>query len=394
MSFSILWAQDISKVYRFENSCKFVYFIIVESEYSHRLDFDRRNQCFSCPKESKLAPFLLDDLPLSNERMETVFFDLQSFINVNFHKVTCHKQHCSYCLVVEKNVCTQSTDDIMYNILLDPGHGGIDPGACMGPIKEKDITLSVSRLLKRQLEFAEGLTVSLTRNNDDFLSLKERVYLAEVLQPDLFISLHADTYTDSEVSGASVYIWGDSHNPDRLNQHLLRFNDDKDYLGLTYDLDDKSLYPLLSELVQKLSYHNAHLLGTYLLASMEKVGSLHSQEPQCAPFYVIRPRSYPSVLIEMGFLSHEASANLLANSEYQTTLATSISHALKKFINFTTSNVVDTNLKKDIQYYLVRPGDTLWSLAKTYNLSVQSLKNLNDLHHDSLYVGQLLIVDK
>lgn len=304
----------------------------------------------------------------------------QSLHFSQFKSLTEHKQHRSYWLEFEKK-----TSMPRLVVLVDPGHGGADPGAIHGKTLEKTITLSIAQKLKKHLSDKASIQTLLTRTGDKFLSLKERLYIAQRLKPDIFLSLHADSYPDKAISGASVFIWGDKKRPDRLRKHLLSCNDDLSYLGVQHTTDEDTLYPLLNHLVQKVSYHNAQRLSETLLNKLSKIQPLHASAPQQAPFYVISPGSYPSCLVEMGFLSHKETAKSFAREDYQQRIAKNLAQGVQAYLD-----QVSPQKSHKLVTYTVKKGDTLWRIAHAHKVDVKTLKKANALSSDSIAQGQAL----
>ena len=327
---------------------------------------------------------------LVSDSEKTLVFDLSSqYENFSLVKTASHKQHHSYLLTLTKKLKdSEIISKPPLSVVIDPGHGGVDPGAISSFILEKNLTLKVSLALKNLLE-KHKVQVYLTRDDDTFYSLQERYSLTQAINPDIFLSIHADSYHREDIKGASVFIWNDQSQPDRWHKHLLSLNDDRQYLGIQYANPEKELYPLLSELVQKVSYHNADKLAQRVLNSLSLYDSLHSDQVQKGPFFVIKPSNYPSILVEIGFLSHQTSAKKLSESYQQNKVANCLFEALRDYMkDFHTDFVVQERPKK----HLVIKGDSLLKISKTYRLSVENLKKINSLRSDKIYVGQELIL--
>lgn len=333
------------------------------------------------------------DLAKIDDLVDLGFFTKQSIRSLkvkepynikNLKKITCHKQHCSFWLEIEKPV--EINERKKLTVLLDPGHGGMDSGASYYGFLEKDITLKVAKKVATIMN-SPFINVYLTRTSDSFISLKERAFIASQINPDCFISVHADAYTDPKVQGASIFIWGDQKKrQSALSQYLLNSNEDLSFSG-AQSSQSEGLLPILSDLVYKIQKHNTHKLGNFLLENLAPL-KLHNQEYQRAPFYVLNNPATPSVLVELGFLSHESSAKYLASSKGQESVSKMIVRGLSQYFD----SVHDQDIRPKSQEYIIKKGDTLWSIAKKYKTDISSLKKRNKLQSDSLKIGQKILI--
>ncbi|MCK4810554.1 MAG: N-acetylmuramoyl-L-alanine amidase [Candidatus Omnitrophica bacterium] len=204
-------------------------------------------------------------------------------------------------------------------IVIDPGHGGKDPGAISrGGLKEKDVNLKVSKLLKRELE-TRGFKVYLTRKTDIYLTLQRRVDIARERRADLFISVHANANHSRKVSGVEVYHLSSRH-----------FNSEKRLSKLAKQVSrpaeghySKCTQKIVSDLVK--GKNNAFSLNTAstLVNTFKKLG-FKVKTPRGAPFYVLKYNHVPSVLVEIGYLSNRYEEKLLRSSRYQKEVARAI----------------------------------------------------------------------
>ncbi len=172
-------------------------------------------------------------------------------------------------------------------IVVDPGHGGYDTGASYGGFEEKDVNLVISEKLKQSLEEA-GITVFLTRDNDSFLSLAERVEITNSIKPDVFISIHGNALISSRViRGVETYYW-------TSQSHKLAY------------------------FVHRSILNNINIPDHFI---------------RKAQFYVIRHTSVPAVLAELGFLSSRDDRKLLTDSTTQDKYAKALTEAILKFLD-------------------------------------------------------------
>ena len=214
-------------------------------------------------------------------------------------------------------------------IVLDPGHGGKDPGA-MGPrgIQEKKIVLNIAKYVKENLERYYGVQVHLTRDSDRYVPLRDRLHFARIGAADLFISIHADAYLEGHSRGVSVYALSQSGASSEV-AHWLSDRDNYSELGGVdlNDLQDSSemLRTMLLDLSQTLTIASSIRLGEHLLKKLGRVVPLHKSHVEQAPFVVLKSPDIPSLLVETGFLSNLREEQQLGNRRHQYRLAQAIS---------------------------------------------------------------------
>lgn len=290
-----------------------------------------------------------------------------------------HKQHRSFFIEFSKE--NEQKGDFV-TILLDPGHGGVDRGAANGKIKEKDITLKVAQLLQKQLE-RDQVQVLLTRSEDCYLSLKERVFLASHLDADLFLSLHTDSFENSSVHGASLFSWGEESKKNTQSSLLKAHNDEK-FLGISLDKKQAELKPVLAALVSNVQSYHEQNLGKKILIELSKVTSLHNPRVQKAPFFVIKHHLCPSLLIELGFLSHDQTAQKFAHDPlWVERLVAALAEGAVDYLQD-----VYVFLREKNYLYEIKAGDTLSSIAQKHGCTLKNLIDNNKLENDRIYPGQ------
>ncbi|MCP8351701.1 N-acetylmuramoyl-L-alanine amidase family protein [Candidatus Synchoanobacter obligatus] len=197
------------------------------------------------------------------------------------------------------------------HILLDPGHGGKDPGAISKDgLLEKDLVLAYAKLVADCLNSIPGLHASLTREVDRYLDKYDRLKMAIAQKPDYFLSIHADAYLDSQPKGMGVYYIDNSQGSSQ-SQGLLAKE----------DVSQKSVV-----------IEEAQALAIAFLQCFQERYDLHTQAPKPEPFVVLRSPYTPSLLMELGFISNREEAEKLADEAYQMRLAKDIAGALKAFI--------------------------------------------------------------
>jgi len=207
-------------------------------------------------------------------------------------------------------------------IVIDPGHGGKDPGAISPKkLKEKTVNLSISKYLKAELE-KQGFRVFLTRSNDKYLSLKERVVFAKNHNADLFISIHANSNHSRKVQGVEVYYLS----PSRLNsqERSLKLAKSEGFEAKELPFNAKAI--LWDMLISK-NYSFSVELSNILYFNFKNLG-FKVKSPKRAPFYVLRYAYVPSVLVEVGYLSNYYEEKILRKKYYQKQIAETIAFAV------------------------------------------------------------------
>lgn len=217
-------------------------------------------------------------------------------------------------------------------IVIDPGHGGVDPGATgVSGAHEKDLTLAAGRELKRQLEASGRYRVVMTRDTDVFLPLRERVQVARDAHAQLFVSLHADTIGSRGISGSSVYTLSDKASD--AEAAALAAKENKADLIAGADLTDypEEVADILIDLAQRETRNNSVMYAHVLVRELDKNGRLLSHSLRSAGFAVLKAPDVPSVLLEMGYLSNTKEERELRDPRYRTRLMAAVKRAIDAY---------------------------------------------------------------
>ena len=220
-------------------------------------------------------------------------------------------------------------------VVIDPGHGGEDPGA-IGPggTQEKDITLDFARVLKRVFDENGNYKTLLTRNSDYFLPLKERIKIAEIHQADLFISIHADSNHNRYTRGASVYCLSLQGASDEATRCLAEKENAADLIAGIPLSENNDLNLTLLDLALTENINQSLRYGTLALREIGKVQLLKFEKPKQAGFRVLKTAEVPSILIELGFISNPQEELRLKQKEFQLPVAQAIVSASTQFFAF------------------------------------------------------------
>jgi N-acetylmuramoyl-L-alanine amidase len=211
-------------------------------------------------------------------------------------------------------------------VVLDAGHGGIDPGAKgVNGLFEKDVNLAVTLLLKQKLEESGRYRVSLTRSDDSFVPLRERVQRARAVTADFFISIHADAHPTDDLRGASVYTLSERAS-DREAARLADQENRADAVsGIDLAAQSDDVASILIDLAMRETVNDSRDVANILVDEMqERSIRVIKNTHRFAGFAVLKAADVPSVLIELGYLSNPADAKLLNSQDYRLRMATAI----------------------------------------------------------------------
>lgn len=217
-------------------------------------------------------------------------------------------------------------------VVLDPGHGGIDPGAERDGAQEKQLMLQFAREIRDTLRRTGSFTVVLTRDEDVFVSLERRVSVAHEAGADVFISLHADSLQQGHATGATVYTLSDEAS-DAASTVLAERHDRADILaGIDLSDADDRVADVLLDLARLETQPRTELLATTLVQSMKQAsGTLNKKPLRQAGFSVLKAADIPSVLIEVGFLSSRDDLERLQDPNWRAIMAGGIRDGLLKW---------------------------------------------------------------
>lgn len=216
-------------------------------------------------------------------------------------------------------------------IVLDPGHGGKDPGAVANGVKEKDIVLKLAKSLKPLLEQQLGYEVILTREDDTFLSLEERTAIANTKGADLFISLHVNAHRSGKVQGVETYFLNLTTNVDAMRvaarENATSTHQMSDLQNILSDIMKNSKIEESSKLAKKVQ---SAIVQGQSGTSFNKLKDLGVKQ---APFYVLIGAEMPAILLEAAFISNSGDFENLQSSDFITTLANDISSGIETYVN-------------------------------------------------------------
>jgi N-acetylmuramoyl-L-alanine amidase len=217
-------------------------------------------------------------------------------------------------------------------VVLDPGHGGIDPGTSSATgITEKEVVLTFARALKAKLDATGRYEVFLTRDDDTFLPLRSRVEFAQKKGAGLFLSIHADYFpkqTD-KATGATVYTLSEEASDEEAKALAAKENFSDALAGIELPSDsDEVLANILIDLAQRETQNRSATFGRSIVGELASKGSLHTRKIRSAGFRVLKAPDIPSVLLEIGFLSNPDDEKRLTSDAWRDKTADAVAESI------------------------------------------------------------------
>lgn len=298
-------------------------------------------------------------------------------------------------------------------IVIDPGHGGDDPGAVgKRGTYEKNIVLAISREIKKAVNKVPGYRAVLTRDGDYYVSFSKRLQIAKNLNASLFISVHADAARNRQARGSSIYCLSTGAASSEAAKLLARNDNLSDIIGgVSSDEGNTDSDKIILNMFQTNTINLSKTFAGDLIQQLDKVNCLKYQSVQEAPFRVLKLPDIPAILIETAYISNGEEELLLKSGNFQKKLASAVASSATGYLSGTTSiaqagdaaeAVEKVNLsggkkvtekvddaKRVSRTYVVKKGDTLFSLAKNNSITIDEIRKLNNLNgSDLLLWGQ------
>jgi N-acetylmuramoyl-L-alanine amidase len=305
-------------------------------------------------------------------------------------------------------------------VAIDPGHGGKDSGA-RGPdgLDEKTATLAIAKRLAKLIDRQPGMKALLTRTGDYYVPLEKRFEIAREHKADLFVSIHANSCPHHcTARGASVWVLSTHGKESEAGKWLARSENASDLVG-GVSLDDKShtLAAVLLDLSQGASMQASKQVGHDVLGALKGIIPLYKPKVQHANFVVLRSPDVPSILVETAFISNRHDERLLRSPRYRGKMAEAILQGVERYFRTTPPpgtwyaaqwakkhgvQVASTSAGEsrgstgsdaDVQdLHRVNSGETLSGIAHHYGVSVDAIKNANDLNTNMVRAGSTLAI--
>ena len=218
-------------------------------------------------------------------------------------------------------------------VVIDPGHGGVDPGAQVKTIREADLMLSLAKVVAEEIERLDNTTVILTRTIDEFTSLDERLMLAVRVGADLFISLHADTVKKGKASGSTVYTLSQEASDQASARLASRHGGDELISGLDLTGTETAITSALMGLLRSENTVRAYAFSEAIVKNLEDFSIKLNPTPlRKANFSVLKLPSVPSILIETGFMSTSSDLKNLQDRDWAEKFALAISSGILEWV--------------------------------------------------------------
>ena len=282
-------------------------------------------------------------------------------------------------------------------IAIDAGHGGKDPGA-IGPkgAREKDIVLSISDLLAREVDSVPGMRSLLIRDEDFYVAHRERMAIAHRAEADFFVSVHADAARNSRARGATVYALSTKRASDEAARRLAERENASDLIG-GVSLSDKDavLAKVLLDLSQSAAISASMTAGEHIIGELGAVTRIRKTTVQQAPFIVLTSPDIPSLLIETGYISNPGEESVLRASSHQAKLARALRDGVVGYFRSNpppgTYFAMNPRPPSSARHVIAR-GETLSQIAARYEVSLASLRRANSISGDRIRAGQVLTI--
>lgn len=232
----------------------------------------------------------------------------------------------------KKNSSSKKASRSELVIVVDPGHGGEDPGAIgRRKTQEKTVVLQIARRLAKLIEAEPGMKAILTRNSDHFVSLGGRVAIARKARAHLLVSIHADAWVKSSARGSSVFALSQKGATSAAARWLAKSQNESDMIGGVNIKDvDRQVASVLVDMTSNWTIGYSLGLGTAVLQEIKGINRLHKNHVEQAGFAVLKGQGIPSILVETAFISNPEEEKLLRSTTHQQKIARAIFTGIKK----------------------------------------------------------------
>ncbi len=285
-------------------------------------------------------------------------------------------------------------------IAVDAGHGGKDPGSIgASGSQEKRITLAVARELKARIDRTPGMQAVLIRDGDHFVPLEERYARARAAKADLFVSIHADAFKNSDARGSSVWVLSPRGASSEAARWLADRENRADLVGgVTLDDKDDILAKVLLDLSQGATMGASSAAAEHVLAALRKLGPTHRDYVERAAFVVLRSPDVPSILVETAFITNPDEEARLKDATHRGKLADAILEGIDSYFRAAPPPGTRIALEREQarraqpERYIVSRGDTLSGIAARHGLSLGQLRAANRGARERVRVGDVLLI--
>jgi N-acetylmuramoyl-L-alanine amidase len=216
-------------------------------------------------------------------------------------------------------------------VVIDAGHGGFDPGAGLGPVKEKSVALAIALAVRERLLESGGIRVAMTREDDRFLTLGERPRIARELGADLFVSIHADSADSDLARGASVYVLSEKGSSEAAARFAARENEADLVNGMSLAETNDTVGAILLDLSQREAQAGSFRAAELILREIRGKVPLHYDGVESAALAVLKAPDVPSILFETGYISNADDAAYLHSEQGRRTIADAAAQAIRAY---------------------------------------------------------------
>jgi N-acetylmuramoyl-L-alanine amidase len=281
-----------------------------------------------------------------------------------------------------------------WTVVIDPGHGGKDPGALGIKANEKDVVLPVAFEVVRELNKIPFINVIMTRTKDEFVRLRDRSALAEKHKADLFVSLHCNSSLKKKSSGFEVYTLSRDGASDKVALEVAY--KENSVIELENNGAEMESTPMLNQILCSMmmtdTMNQSILLAGYIGKEAKKLANLEYRGHKNANFYVLRTLKIPAVLVEMGFVSNDEENGLMVTKKWRIQMAQRLAGGIRNYLNHVMMREGEFEDLATSDYYVKR-GDTLGGIARQYRTSVSNIVRLNSIGDgSSIQAGQTIKV--
>lgn len=332
-----------------------------------------------------------------NKSVESLLFSLEPSADFG-HRIVIDLKDLNPDPVVTSTAAPKRDKDIV--IVIDAGHGGVDPGS-IGPkgTYEKNITLSISKMLEKRINEEPGLRAVMTRKGDYYISPNDRPDFATKENADLLVSIHADAFTTPQPRGGSVWVLSKGRADSELGRLLERTERSSELLGSAADvIGDRDTERYFAETIfnmsMDLSRASSYDISNKVIKEMKKVTKMHKRVPQSASLAVLTAPETPSILVEVGFISNPQEEKNLNWRAYRQQLADSLFKSIKLFFRNAPPEGTLWAQERDNEprKHKVSSGESLSLVAQRYNVDVDRLREANNIKGDLVRIGQVLTI--
>lgn len=232
-------------------------------------------------------------------------------------------------------------------IMIDPGHGGIDRGARVKGLVEKELVFDFAKSLAAKLEADGRFTVVMTRDGDSFITLSDRVKMARERNAALFVSIHADTLSEADVAGATVYTVSDRASDAEAARVAEKENQSDAAAGMDKTEDSAGVSDILFDLTRRETRAYSHFFAHTLVNYWRVAARLNKNPQRSAGFRVLKAPDVPSVLLELGYLSNQKDGKALNSVEWREKTSSQVAEAVQAFFSARESSTAVTKADPD-----------------------------------------------